>query len=413
MRILIVSQYFWPESFIINDLAREWAHAGHHVEVLTGKPNYPDGKVYAGYTEEGCSSEEFDHGITVHRVPLRPRKAGRAKDLSLNYLSFVWNGIRHGNKLVGKGRFDVVLVFAMSPITAALPAIWLKRKLRSHLAVWIQDLWPESLSATGFVRNRFLLGMVGVMIRFIYAGADTLLVQSHAFREPVARYTRRDKISYYPNCFADTEAMPLVDATVPEGVLAKVESKFSIVFAGNLGMVQALDTIVAAAEFLRDVPNCQFVIAGGGSRAVWLATQVRERKLDNVLLTGRLPVSDMPHIFKRAGALLVTLKREEIFAYTVPSKLQAYLAAGRPVIAALDGEGARVVEEAAAGLTCPAEDARGLADRILEMLEMSPQARQAMGEAGRAYFLRNFELKKQARSLIDFFEAKIGKQGSE
>ena len=178
MRLLIVSQYFWPESFIINDLAKVLVQQGHSVDVLTGKPNYPEGIIFKGYKYEGCESETFYEKINVFRVPLRPRKYGGAKNLFLNYLSFVFNGLRYFFKEVRGRNYDVLFVFAMSPITMAIPAIYLKRKMKLHLALWVQDLWPESLSATGYVRNKLALRITAWIVRWIYSCADTLLVQS-------------------------------------------------------------------------------------------------------------------------------------------------------------------------------------------------------------------------------------------
>lgn len=405
MRILLVSQYFWPESFIINDLVLTLASHGHSVEVLTGKPNYPDGETFTGYTASGCMNEFFE-GVPVHRVPLRPRGDG-AINLFMNYLSFVLNGLLSSHHAVKGQNFDVIFVFAPSPITSVIPAIYLKWRLKAHLAVWVQDLWPESLSATGFVRNRFLLGATGVLVRRIYAFTDTLLVQSRAFRAPVERYARADKIVYFPNSLKDYPLNSGSSTQVPAELLAVLERNFCLVFAGNIGSAQAVDTLVLAAERLKHLSNFKLVIVGSGSKLNWLKEQKVHKGLDNLLLVGRFPSSEMPHLFSRAAGLLVTLKSEEIFSYTVPSKIQAYLAAGRPIIAALDGEGARVVEEAGAGICCPAEDAAGLALSLERLYNMPQSERDKLGMAGRAYYLEHFEMEQQSRRLIEILKDRI------
>lgn len=408
MRILLVSQYFWPESFIINDLTRELVAQGNEVTVLTGKPNYPDGDVFPGYQQAGVSEELFEGNIRVLRVPLRPRGRG-ALNLMRNYLSFVVSGLLHFPRLVRSVQVDAILVFGLSPITAAIPAILLRQTRRTHLALWVQDLWPESLAATGYVRNPFLLWLAGLMVRAIYASCDTLLVQSRAFSVPVARFATKCKIVYYPNSMPDVSSVAAENAAkvLPAELIALLEGKFCAVFAGNIGTAQAVETLVDSAERLRDLPDFRLVLVGSGSRLDWVREECTRRGLDNVVLAGRFPMEVMPAIFARAQALLVTLTNATIFSYTVPSKVQAYMAAGRPLVAALDGEGARIVEEAGAGLTCAAEDGHGLAQRLRELHAMSPQERARMGQAGRRYFLEHFEMRKLARRLTDLLQARI------
>ena len=411
MRLLIVSQYFWPESFIINDLVKHLVGSGHQVTVLTGKPNYPGGVIYPGYTRLGIQSELFLEKVTVHRIPLSPRGTGGAKKLALNYLSFVWSGIRYFPRLVREHDFDGILVFAPSPITSAIPAILLKYIKRAHLAVWVQDLWPQSLEATGFVRSPWLLGMMGWVVRGIYYFADTLLIQSRAFMKPVACYADPQKIVYYPNSI---DQAPLSDGEcdmdLPADLLQTLHSKFCLVFAGNMGAAQSLDTICEAAALLKDLPDCKIVMVGTGSKI----DRVREMKdalhLDNLLLAGQFPMSSMPRIFSLAEGLLVTLKDEEVFSYTIPSKIQAYLAAGKPIIAALNGEGVRVIEEAGAGLTCAAENSKELADRIRELCTMTEHERTELGEAGKSYFYKHFDMAHQARCLVDIFDKRIANE---
>ncbi|MCD5978830.1 glycosyltransferase family 4 protein [Pseudomonas quasicaspiana] len=406
MDILVVSQYFWPESFIINDLVRTLVAQGHKVRVLTGKPNYPEGEVFNGYCQFGYEEESYAEAVTVCRAPLRPRGTSGAKNLFLNYISFVFNGLRFYPKVVKGQRYDVIFVFAPSPITSVIPAIYLKWKLGSHLAVWVQDLWPESLHATGFVKNRSLLRLIGCGVKCIYSFVDTLLIQSRAFFEPVAYYAKPQKIVYYPNsyqeCLPDSES-----SGIPAYLLAELEANFCMVFAGNLGRAQSLETIVDVAEKLRNLAGLRIVIVGSGSMSGWIQGEKEARGLKNLILAGRFPAVEMPNFFSRAAGLLVTLKRSEIFSYTIPSKVQAYLAAGRPIIAAVDGEGARVVEEAKAGLTCGAEDSDAMAQRIEQLYRMNLDEREALGLAGRAYFLEHFEMGRQSRRLVEILHTRI------
>jgi len=412
MRILVVSQYFWPETFIINDLVVKLEQAGHQIRVLTGKPNYPEGAVYPGYREGGLEVERYGQGVQVLRVPMRARRGGGGRNLALNYLSFLWSGLRYFPRLSGSFQEDVVLVFASSPLTSAIPALWLKVFRPRHVVIWVQDLWPESLSATGFIRNRSLLGMLGLLVRAIYARADTLLVPSRAFLAPVARYARAEKIIYYPNSFDAAHPGRAGAASLPPWLALVLRQDFCVVFAGNIGAAQAADTLVQAAWLLRDVSGVKLVLVGAGSRLGWVRRRKAELALDNLLLTGQLPAASMPGLFSLADGLLVSLKREAIFAYTIPSKVQAYLAAGRPILAALDGEGARVIRESGAGLTSAAEDAPALAAQVRALFAMAPAQRARMGAAGRRYFLEHFDMDRQTQRLVEILHQRLGRTRS-
>jgi glycosyltransferase involved in cell wall biosynthesis len=405
MRILIVSQYFWPETFIINDVVRNLALAGHEVVVATGKPNYPSGRIAAGYRRYGVERETFESRVEVVRVPLRPRGKADRIALSRNYLSFVFQGLLHFLFLLRDRPFDAILVFCVSPITAAIPAVALKWQKRAHLALWIQDLWPESLRTTGFIRNRFLLGGIGVMVRAIYAAADTLFVQSKAFGPLVARYADANKIAYLPNFAPDLwseAAHPL-----PPALSKDLEGCFCAVFAGNLGKAQGLETVVEAARRLRDRPDIRFVIAGDGSEAEWLQQAVAEAKLNNVVLTGWLETDIMPALFARADALLVSLRDDPALDATVPSKVQAYMKAGRPLIGAVNGECARLIAQSGSGPTVPAGDGSGLAASILALEQMPVSERTRLGEAARVFFEAHFEGNQIVERMVDVLQTRI------
>lgn len=406
MKILVLSQYFWPETFIINDLVRKLVEQGHDVTVATGKPNYPGGDIFDGYKMLGVQRESFADKVDVIRVPLWPRGGGGAKNLFLNYLSFVFSGFFLFPWLLRGRKFDSILVFAMSPITQVIPAIPLKWIKRAHLAAWIQDLWPESLAATGFVRNPHALRIVGWMVRGIYACCDTLLLQSRAFFDPVARYACRSKLVYYPNSIALSSGKTVAPED-PTQLIDVLRENFCVVFAGNIGIAQSIETVVEAAEQLRHYPTLKFVLVGSGSRLDWVKERKASLGLDNLILAGRFPMEAMPQIFEHSSALLVSLRDEEIFSYTIPSKVQAYLAAGKPIIASLRGEGARVIEEAGAGKACEPESATALVETILALMSLSPAEREQMGSAGQIYFNEHFDMDRQAERLVEILASRI------
>lgn len=388
MKVLIVTQYFWPETFRINDLAQGLVKIGHDVTVLTGQPNYPSGRFFEGYHFWGRARETFQ-GIQVVRVPLLARGNGRTIRLFLNYLSFAFFASLLG-PLRCSGSVDIILVYEPSPVTVGLPALVMKAVKKAPLMFWVQDLWPESLSATGAVRSLWILARVAGLVRFIYRGCDRVLVQSRAFVDRVRGLgVLPDRILYFPNS-AEGLYRPVTREEVCSG--EALPDGFRIMFAGNIGAAQSFATILAAAETLRDHHRIHWIILGEGRQSDWVRQEITRRRLErSVHMLGQHPMESMPEWFARADVLLVTLKRDPIFALTIPSKIQSYMACGRPILAALDGEGARVVKEACAGLVVSAEDAAALAEAVLHMSNMPLSEREMLGQNGRRYFLQEFD----------------------
>ncbi len=395
MRVLIVSQYYWPEGFRINEVAKSLLAKGVEVEVLTGKPNYPRGDIFAGYREWGCQREVYE-GININRIPLLARGDGGLR-LALNYLSFVLSGLIFAPWMLRKKKFDVIFIYAPSPILQAIPAIFLGWMKVCPVVLWVQDLWPESLSATGHVRNRIALKLVERVVRFIYRHTDLLLVQSKAFEAPVRALASNTPITYYPNSVDDAFAMP-AKGELPE--VAGLGEGFSVMFAGNIGTAQAVEVIVEAATLLRTYSDIHFVVLGEGSRWKWMRQEAQKHELTNLHLPGRFSVETMPGFMQKASALLVTLADQEIFRATIPSKVQAYLAVGRPILACLNGEGANIVMEAGAGIAIAAEDGGALADAVMELYHMPRQERESMGARGRLYYAQHFTHDKLVDQLI-------------
>lgn len=403
MRILIVTQYFWPESFFVNDLVRWLTKAGHSVTVATGKPNYPSGEIAPGYTRDNVQHETFA-GAQVIRIPSRPRYKASALNLALNYLSFAWSGLLWFPQLLRRQEFDVILVLAM-PITAALPAILLRRLKRCHLVLWVQDLWPQVVTSTGFVESRFAVAALHVLVRFIYRAADTVLVQSNQFVGPIAKMIPEKRIFVLPN-FAPAggeEALPL-----PIAIARLFQRRFSVVFAGNLGRAQALSTIVYAARILRFHPEILIVVAGSGSDSETLRQAVTLAGLTNVQMIGMLDRRMMPELFRHADCLLVTLGDHPALNATIPSKIQAYMKAGRPIVGAVNGAAADLIERARVGLTGQAEDGARLAQNIIALTKMPAVKRQEMGRAGRAYYEKHFDTDRVLSQLLGILQRGMG-----
>lgn len=398
MKLLIWSQHFWPENFGINNLAICLAKQGHEVTVLTGKPNYPNGKIHPGYSSTGFHQERWE-GLRIVRVPVIPRGSGTAFRLTLNYLSFIVSGYFLAPFALRRMRFDAVFVYAISPLLQALPAIWMAWVKRAPISVWVQDLWPESLRATGFVRNRAVLTAVRQLVRFIYRRCDSVLIQSEGFRPFVLRISGQPKkVHYFPNAFLASDACH-PDGELPTGLKANIAGRFAIVFAGNIGRAQSLDTVLSAASQLIDKPDIHFFIVGAGSEAESITLKIASMQLSNISMTGSLPHLSMSRVFEAASVLLITLAPNPALDATVPSKLQAYLAAGKPIIACMNGEGARIVEAAHAGLTCAAGDSDALAAGILRLYKMNAAERQILGANGKLFAQIHFDLNSLVKEL--------------
>ncbi|MDO9384689.1 MAG: glycosyltransferase family 4 protein [Hyphomicrobiaceae bacterium] len=400
LKILILTQYFWPENFRINDLTEELAARGHQITVLTGVPNYPGGKVFADYAKNPAQFSSFK-GVQVVRIPLLPRGNGSLQ-LVFNYLSFVVSGLTFGAwKLRGR-EFDAIFVFMISPITAVLPAILQRKLKRSPLFVWILDLWPETLSAIGAVKSPRMLALVGQLVSYIYRRTDHILVQSQAFIDNVRRYAGPEaKVSYFPG-WAEAAFSGDLRSVERAPELDAYKDTFNVIFAGNIGEAQDFPAILDAAEVLSDRPDVRIIVIGDGRESAYVAHEINRRRLsERVVLLGRFPLERMPSFFAGADALLVTLKRDPIFAMTIPGKVQSYLAAGVPLVAMLDGEGARVIDQLGAGLTCPSGNGEGLAAQIRRLRDMNVSQRIELGEAARRGSERLFNRKKLIDTLVE------------
>ena len=397
---MIVSQYFWPEGFRINEIARSLVSKGNSVDVLTGKPNYPEGRVKTGYKIWDFKKEDY-HGVFVHRVPLIPRGRNNYIRLAINYLSYIIFATLFGPWILRGRKYDIIFIYGLSPLMLALPGIFLSWINKIPVVLWVQDLWPQSVTATGYVNNKYIIGVIERVVRFIYRKSDLILVQSQGFIKPVSEMSSGAPIKYYPNSVDESFVNP-VNHQLEK--LPGLESSFSVMFAGNIGAAQAVEVIIEAANILKRYKEIQFVIVGDGSRREWMLQQVKTLGLDNLHLPGRYPIEMMPPLMQKASVLLVTLADQEIFSATIPNKVQAYLAAGRPIIACLNGEGARIIKEADAGFAVQAEDATGLAESILKMYKMSVFDREKMGINARNYFMQHFENEKLILKLMGYFE---------
>lgn len=400
MRVLIVSQFFWPENFKINDVAKGLKERGHEVSVLTGIPNYPKGKFFKGYSFFKMKKEYYE-GITIYRSSVIPRGSGSSIKLFLNYFSLaLFASIRI---LFVKEKFDKILVFEASPITIGIPAIVAKYKFKAPIYFWVQDLWPESITAAGGISNKSIISLVDKLTRLIYRNSKMILVQSKAFIPYIQNQgINSEKIVYLPN---STESFykkvkdnnKFIDLIPKDGPV--------LMFAGNIGEAQGFDTIIKASKYLdENGVKVNWVILGDGRQKKSIINRIETLSIqDRFFFLGSYPSEDMPHFFIHADALLVTLKKSLIFSYTIPSKIQSYMASSKPIIASLDGEGGRVVLEAECGLVSPSEDFISFSKSIITFLKLSSDKKEVMGKNARLYFETEFEREKQLDNIINIF----------
>lgn len=370
---------------------------GHEVTVLTGIPNYPEGDFFKGYGFCSPREENFQ-GIRIIRSCLIPRMRGKGWQLGLNYLSFAF--ISSINSLFLRPvDFDLIFIYQLSPITMAVPALLLKKKNNIPVLLYLLDLWPESVEATSSIKSPFILNWLDRISSSIYHRCDRILVTSRGFIKRLAeRGIEGSRLFYWPQWAEDLYQIVELEENAEER--RQVPSGFVVMFAGNIGVSQGFETIMDAAEKLKDHKDIHWVILGDGRMKSWVEGEVESRKLNHCFhLLGRYPVEKMPRYFALADALLVSLIKDPILTLTLPAKVQSYMACGKPILAAVDGEGARVVEEAQAGLTCPSEDANALANSVLELYKMDSTARMNMGNQGKAYFNSHFKREKLLKEL--------------
>lgn len=404
MRILVVSQYFWPENFRINELVRELVNRGHQVTVLTGVPNYPQGKVYEDFINNPNAYVNYE-GAKVFRVPVCSRGSNKFH-LLLNFITFALSATFLGAWRLRGVPIDVVFVFEPSPVTVGLPAAFLSRVKKTPIVFWVLDLWPETLVALGIFRSPIIIVLVEYLVRFIYGACTLILCQSQSFCENVKKYCQNnEKIHYFPNWAEDVFNGDFSELA-PE--VPKKSDIINIMFAGNIGEAQDIPAILEAIDNLKGMSNIRWLMVGDGSKLNWLRSEVVKRNLnDKVLILGNFPLSRMPSFYAHADILLVSLKRAPVFTMTIPGKIQSYLMSGIPLIGMLDGEGASIIQNAKAGITCDAGNSMGLVQAVTTLANMSPKKRREFGENGRAYALKEFESTKLFDKLENLLDRAI------
>lgn len=399
MKILFVTQYFYPEIFRGNDIAFDLANKGESVTVITAVPNYPSGSFFKGY---GIfrRRKEIINNVEIIRIPVIPRGRGGALQLFLNYFSFALFSSIYCFFLALRKKFNCIFVQQLSPVTLVLPAIVFKKIQKIPLYLWVLDLWPESLTSAGGVKNRIILSFFENIVKAAYRNADKILISSKGFEKSIIeKGDFKKKIIYFPNWAEDVfnETKEIDIPELPRG--------FLIMFAGNIGEAQNFENVLKTALLLKENKEIKFIIIGDGRKKDWISKFILDNNLNNtVFLLGRFPIEAMPSFFNEASVMLLPLKDELIFNLTVPAKLQAYMASSKPVLGMLNGEGAKLIMDAGCGYSVEADNYVGLAEKIEELSNLPKSELLKIGANGRSYCDEFFNKKKSLSHLYELIK---------
>lgn len=391
MKILVITQYFWPEEFRINDICKGLKEAGHEVEVLTGLPNYPHGKIFEGFSYFKRGSKEYE-GMKVRRVGMIPRGKNNSIMLALNYISFMISASIGVIPLMFRN-YDRIFVFQVSPLTTAVPAILLSKVKKIPAYIYVQDLWPETFYSIVNISNEKVRKVMKTICNKIYDAFDKVLIASQGYEKILVEDgIDKSKLEYFPQWAEDFYSN--------NEKIEEVGNEFIVTFAGNIGKAQSVDTIIEAANLAKNQESIKWQILGDGSEFEYIKKLVDKYSLhETVKLLGRKPSSDMPKYFSTSDALIVTLRDDDILRVTLPAKVQSYMASGKPILAAISGEGNRTIRDSNCGLVGEAEDYVKLYENVIKLFNMSKEERNTLGKNGKEYFNNNFTREKLLNQL--------------
>lgn len=401
MRVLLITQYFYPENFKSNDIAFELVKKGYSVDALVGIPNYPIGKYFAGY---GIfkKRKEVVNGVNVYRSFQSPRATGKVQ-LFLNYFTYVISACFNVLVFFSFRHYDCIIVHEPSPIFQAIPAILLKKLKRIPIYLWVLDIWPDAMKSGGGVQNSRLINLIDKVVVWTYKNCDKILISSKRFEESILQKGDfADKLIYFPNWSEDL----LLDAS--EYPIPQLPDGFLIMIAGNLGKSQNLDAVAEAMLALKHNDRVKWIFVGDGSRKQWLDDFIQANNLtDSAFTLGRFPGEAMASFYKMANAMLVTLRGGfPHLGMVVPARLQSYMAAGRPVLAMIGNGGADIINEADCGYAVPAGDHKALVDIIESKVLSQKENFENKGRNGRLYFEKEFTKEKCINHLSDIIALK-------
>lgn len=397
--ILVISQYFYPENFRINDMCKEWVKRGYEVTVVTGIPNYPQGKFFDGYGLFKKRKEDYE-GVHVIRLPILSRGKGSVR-LALNYFSFVVSGFFW--KMFTKVKADKVFIFEVSPMTQALVGVWYAKRRKIPCSIYVTDLWPESVEIVLDLHNKLILGPIGKMVDYVYKNCDRIFTSSQTFIDKIAsRNVPKEKLEFWPQYAEDFyQKVEKKASEIPQ------DGELNLLFAGNLGYAQGLNILTEAAKILKDKNEfVRFNLVGNGRYEAVLKENIVKENVDEYFnFINRRPPEEIPEYMAASDVALIILSRSEIFAMTIPAKTQSCLACGIPIIVSADGEVQEVIKEANCGFGSDAEDVDGFVNNIIRMKNVSLEERELFAKNALKYSKEKFAKKDLMDRMEDYFNA--------
>ena len=403
LRILVISQYFWPETFRINDLVKFWRDNNHQVDILTGSPNYPEGKLFSEYK---LDKKKFDnyYGASIFRIPIFLRRDSRKFFLFLNYISFILSAVFFGFFLLRNKKYDIVFSFATSPLTSSLPAIFFSKIKSCKSFIWVLDIWPDILLELKIIKNVFIYKIISVISKFIYKNFDYILSQSKSFQERINFYNNNNNNNnniYFP---AWSESLIKYQGNEKK---YNDDKTFKIVFTGNVGEAQNFDQVIKAAISLKNNNDIKWIIVGSGRELENIKKIILKENIKNFILEGKKNIEDISYYHSIANVLFISLKSGKAISSTIPGKMQTYLETNKFILGMIDGESKKIIEESGIGLCVNPDDPEDLVKKIL-YLKAHPEIIEKISNSnlGKVYLEKNFNKDSTLKTLMqNFYEA--------
>ena len=385
MRILVVSQYFWPENFRINDLVSAWKSKGYKVDILTGKPNYPGGKLFEDYAANQNKYKLFE-GCQIHRVPILLRGSASKFDLAINYMSFLFSALFYSLIYLRKKKYDIVFTFATSPVTVGLLAIFISRLTNSKTVIWILDLWPDIIYELGVIKNKFILQFLKRIVNYMYKNTDYIYAQSNSFLSEISKVTNKDKIDLL---YSWPEKINF-EFYKRSNLIEYKGDYLNIVFAGSIGETQNLKEVIDIFKDL-EKERVRLIIVGDGREKNYLKTLVQENKLKNIIFVKQQPLNKISEIISHADILLLSLNSGKVGSYTIPGKFSTYLKFGLPILCHAKGEVSKIVKKNKFGLCSEPGDISALKNNILFFIDLKNKDKKKFFNNSKHFDLFNFD----------------------
>ncbi len=394
MKILFFTQYFWPENFRINEIINYFKTSQNSLTILTGYPTYPHKKNFINFKnkKKSISSSEFK----LFRAPIIPRSDSNIS-IMLNYISFIISSFFYGIFAMFKTRVDVIFLFCPSPIFSALPAIFINKFFKKKMVIWILDLWPDTIIDLKILKNKYLIKIIKILVKFIYNNTDLILAQSNSIKTEIEKITNT-KCIYFPSWPEEEVSNSKIDTYLDLKI--KNKTKTTLMFAGNIGEAQSFETLIEAAKILKELNSVEWIILGDGRWKKKLINLIEKNNLkEEVKMIDAVSPSKVKYFLDQADALYLSLKNNDTFKKTIPGKLSTYMFSEKPIIASISGETNKIINEANCGFVSEAENFSSLADNVIKFLQLPEEEKKKLGMNAKKYVSKFFEKKKILNSL--------------